>query len=70
MKELRTIEFKCPLCQFEWNIKAPDGSPSIKARQKCPKCNRYSDNCYKPFNPWAAMMTEKKNDSYILLQKV
>ena len=54
----KTIEFKCPKCGFEWSHTV-DKKYILPARQRCPQCKYYSDNCLKPFNAWAEFRKTK-----------
>jgi predicted RNA-binding Zn-ribbon protein involved in translation (DUF1610 family) len=53
MENLKLVEFKCPKCGKEWSITV-SSKAAVSARQRCPECRKYSDDCLKPFNPWAA----------------
>lgn len=58
----KTVQFKCPKCSYEWSITV-SSSASVSARQRCPKCKRYSDNCEKPLNAWEALAEKLKKNS-------
>lgn len=52
---MKTIDFKCSHCGYEWSKSYSDSSP-VNAMQKCPKCFKYSNNCIKLSSPWAKML--------------
>ena len=55
----KQIEFKCPKCGHEWVITV-DAKAALSARQRCPECRKYSDDCFKPFNAWSAIAAKAK----------
>ncbi len=53
MASIKSVQFQCPKCKFQWTIRVPS-TTAVTARQRCPSCKKYSENCLKPYNPWAS----------------